>query len=73
MVLEKLDELFKSELTWVDIYLAKEEDSEKRHDIIWFSIQRCLGAADLAQKLGAPYAEVSEMYESVRVALMERW
>ena len=71
MVKTKLQEYFKMELHYTKVHLDGEKDLIERNKICWLCLQRCLGAAQLAEMMGMPYQAVENMYNIQRELLQE--
>lgn len=68
MPIEKLKECFEAEYHFTKTSM---ERGRADKNAIWYAIQRCLGASDLAQMMGASFADVEPMFEEIKHRLME--
>ena len=66
---EKLKEYFESELHYTKIGLNGETDLIQRGNIVWYALQRGLGATQFAQYCGMRYLDVEPMFEEYKQKL----
>ena len=70
-VIKELEKYFETELFYAKIGLDKETDLIQRSNIVWYCTQRCLGATQFANQLGADFGIVEAMFEVVKKKLEE--
>ena len=71
MAKTKLQKYFGMELYYTKVHLEGEKDPIARNKICWLCLQRCLGAAQLAELMGVPYETVENLYNKQRELLQE--
>lgn len=62
-IIEELEAYFETEMCYLKAGLEKETDLPRRNKIAWYCMQRCLGACQFANKLGADFSIVEPMFE----------
>ena len=68
MPIEKLKEYFETEYNFTKTAL---ENGRADKNSVWYAVQRCLGASDIAQLMGASFADVEPLFEEIKHRLME--
>ena len=62
-IVEELEAYFETEMFYLKAGLDKETDPTQRNKIGWYCLQRCLGACQFANQLGADFSIVEPMFE----------
>lgn len=62
-IIEELEAYYETEMYYLKAGLEKETDSTQRNKIAWYCMQRCLGASQFANQLGADFSIVEPMFE----------
>ena len=70
-MIEKLQDYFESEYRLTRTAMQSDSPYVDRHNSVWYAVQRCLGAAQFAQTMGARYLEVEPIFEEIKARLMK--
>lgn len=62
-IVEELESYFETEMYYLKAGLEKETDPTQRNKMGWYCMQRCLGACQFANQLGADFSIVEPMFE----------
>ena len=65
-IVKQLETYLEVELHFLAVGLEKETDLIQRSNIAWYCVQRCLGATQFANQLGADFGVVEAMFEAVK-------
>lgn len=70
-IIEELEACFETELAYLKVDLDKEADSKRRSEMAWYCVQRCLGAAQCANRLGGDFSIIEPMFEGIKEEIAE--
>lgn len=62
-IIEELEAYCETEMYYLKVGLEKETDPAQRNKIAWYCMQRCLGACQFANHLGADFSIIEPMFE----------
>ena len=64
-IIEQLEKFYETELFYLKVALDGEPDLDRNH-LCWYSMQRCLGAAELAEMCDADEKTIETLYERTK-------
>lgn len=70
-IIKELEACFETELRYTKVGLEKETDPQRRSEIAWYCVQRCLGAAQFANQLGGDFSIIEPMFEFFKEKVMK--
>ena len=70
-IIKELEACFETELVYLKVGLDKETDSKRRSEMAWYCVQRCLGAAQFANRLGGDFSIIEPMFEGIKEKIAE--
>ena len=70
-IIKELEACFKTELVYLKVGLDKETDPKRRNEMAWYCVQRCLGAAQFANRLGGDFSIIEPMFEGIKEKIAE--
>ena len=70
-IIKELEACFETELAYFKVGLDKEADPKRRNEMAWYCVQRCLGAAQFANRLGGDFSIIEPMFEGIKEKIAE--
>lgn len=70
-IIKELEACFETELHYTKVGLEREADPQRRNEIAWYCVQRCLGAAQFANRLGGDFSIIEPMFEFFKEKVMK--
>ena len=70
-IIEELEAYLETEMHYLKAGLDKEADPIQRSNIAWYCVQRCLGAAQFANRLGGDFSIIEPMFEGIKEKIAE--